>query len=276
MHPASVKATLPHLHVLPDESVLVSGDESKSDRYFVTFDNVPSEITALRFEALPDASLPKHGPGRIFYEGPFGDFQLSEFTATVDGAPVHFKAAAQSFASNPGGAAAAIDGSPLTSWSSTEVRANHTRPSSFPTSRCATSKHLSIEMLFEYYYAAGLGHFRISAATTPVAADRQVLPPEIDDLLIVPARAGTQLQQVALSRYFASIVPELEAARKKIRGSPRCGADLADEPGDVGATGRQSASDICPQAGRLPAARPNASKPGCSRCSAAGVENWPA
>ena len=83
--PRAAKRRLPHLHVLPDDSVLVSGDESKSDRTIVSFDNVPSEITALRLEALPDASLPKHGPGRIFYEGPFGDFQLSEFTATVDG-----------------------------------------------------------------------------------------------------------------------------------------------------------------------------------------------
>ena len=33
--------------VLPDDSVLASGDESKSDRYQVDFDNVPSEITAL-------------------------------------------------------------------------------------------------------------------------------------------------------------------------------------------------------------------------------------
>ena len=37
-------------------------------------------ITALRLEALPDDSLPKRGPGRIAYEGPFGDFFLSEFT----------------------------------------------------------------------------------------------------------------------------------------------------------------------------------------------------
>jgi Protein of unknown function (DUF1553)/Protein of unknown function (DUF1549)/Planctomycete cytochrome C len=216
LHPASVKATLPHLHVLPDDSVLVSGDESKSDRYFVTFDNVPSDITALRLEALPDASLPKHGPGRIFYEGPFGDFQLSEFTATVDGAPVHFKAAAQSFASNPGGAAAAIDGSPLTSWNVNGGQGKSHAAVFIPDKPLRNVKNLSVAMLFEYYYAAGLGHFRISAATTPVVADRQVLPPQIDDLLIIPAKSRNAAQKVALTRYFASIVPELEAAREKI------------------------------------------------------------
>ncbi len=29
-------------------------------------------------EAMTDASLPKRGPGRTYYEGPIGDFFLSE------------------------------------------------------------------------------------------------------------------------------------------------------------------------------------------------------
>ena len=217
LHPSAAKATLPHLRVLPDHSVLASGDESKSDRYQVVFDNLPGEITALRLEALPDASLPKHGPGRVFYEGPFGDFELSEFTATADGSPVHFKAAAQSFASNPGGAAAAIDGSPLTSWTVNGGQGKAHAAVFIPEKPLRNVKRLSVGMLFEYYYAAGLGRFRISAATSPVAADRQVLPPEIDDLLTIPSDRRSAEQRRALSRYFASIVPELEAARKEIR-----------------------------------------------------------
>ena len=34
---------------------------------------------------MPHDSLPRGGPGRIFYEGPFGDFFLSEITLTADG-----------------------------------------------------------------------------------------------------------------------------------------------------------------------------------------------
>ena len=275
LHPASVKATLPHLQVLPDDSVLVSGDESKSDRYFVTFDNVPSEITALRLEALPDASLPKHGPGRIFYEGPFGDFQLSEFTATVDGAPVHFKAAAQSFASNPGGAAAAIDGSPLTSWNVNGGQGKSHAAVFIPDKPLRNVKHLSVEMLFEYYYAAGLGHFRISAATTPVVADRQVLPPQIDDLLTIPAKSRTRMQK-------SSLVPLLCLDRARIGGgsqkdslSPRCGADAANQPGDVGATGRQSTPYICPQAGRIPPAH-RTRRARAAHLVRSGFEKWTA
>ncbi len=73
---------------------------SKSDRYEIQFDKLPSEITALRLDVLPDESLPEHGPGRVFYEGPFGDFQLSEWTAEADGATVRFKSATQSYAAN--------------------------------------------------------------------------------------------------------------------------------------------------------------------------------
>lgn len=216
LHPSAAKATLPHLRVLPDDSVLASGDESKSDRYEVVFDNLPSEFTALRLEALPDASLPKHGPGRVFYEGPFGDFELSEINATADGTPIHFQAANQSFASNPGGAAAAIDGSPLTSWTVNGGQGKAHAAVFVLGKPLRNVKRLSVGMLFEYYYAAGLGRFRISAATTPVAADRQVLPPEIDDLLTIPSDRRNAEQRRALSRYFASIAPELEAARKEI------------------------------------------------------------
>ena len=80
-----MKANMPRLAVLPDQSILASGDQTKSDRYEIVLENLPSDITALRLEAFPDASLPKRGPGRIFYEGPFGDFHLNELTATADG-----------------------------------------------------------------------------------------------------------------------------------------------------------------------------------------------
>jgi hypothetical protein len=216
LRPTSAKATLPHLRVLPDDSILASGDESKSDHYQLVFDKLPSEITALRFEALPDASLPKHGPGRVFYEGPFGDFELSELTAMVDGKPVHFKAATQSFASNPGGAAAVIDGNPLTSWSVNGGQGKSHAAVFMLDTPLHNAKRLSVDLLCEYYYAAGLGRFRLSAATSPVPTDRPVLPPEIDDLLTIASNRRNLDQRTKLTSYFASIVPELEKAREDI------------------------------------------------------------
>src|SRR5262249_13707340 len=90
LRPAKATAAVPFLTVLDDNSVLASGDMSKRDIYDLTFANVPRGVTALRLEVLPDESLPKRGPGRVFYEGPPGDFFLSELTLTVEGQPVKF------------------------------------------------------------------------------------------------------------------------------------------------------------------------------------------
>jgi len=44
---------MPLLTVLPDDSVLASGDITKSDTYDLTFRDVPKWVTAIRLEALP-------------------------------------------------------------------------------------------------------------------------------------------------------------------------------------------------------------------------------
>ncbi len=224
LHPARAKATLPHLAVLPDDSILASGDMSKSDRYEVQVDQLPAKITALRLDVLPDDSLPEHGPGRVFYEGPFGDFELSEWTAKCDGAPIHFKGATQSYAANVGGASAAIDGNPLTSWS---INKGQGKPHSaiFILDRpLENAKSLSVQMLFEYYYACGLGKFRISATDGMVPTDRRVMPAEVDQILAQPREQQRPEQRATLMRYFASITPGLDGPRKELR------AERAHEP----------------------------------------------
>ncbi|HET6326358.1 MAG TPA: PSD1 and planctomycete cytochrome C domain-containing protein [Planctomycetaceae bacterium] len=216
LHPHRAKANLPHLSVLADDSVLASGDMSKSDRYELQFDKLPAEITALRLDVLPDESLPEHGPGRVFYEGPFGDFQLSEWTAQADGRPIRFKAATQSYAANGAGAAAAIDGSPLTSWS---INKGQGRPHSaiFVLDQpLRGARSLSVRMLFEYYYACGLGKFRISGASGDVATDRRVLPADIDRILALPREQRNPGQRATLLKYFASITPSLDDRRKEL------------------------------------------------------------
>jgi hypothetical protein len=216
LHPDRAKANLPHLSVLPDDSILASGDMSKSDRYELQFDKLPSEITALRLDVLPDESLPGHGPGRVFYEGPFGDFQLSEWTAAVDGATVRFKSATQSYAANGGGAAAAIDGSPLTSWS---INRGQGKPHSaiFVLAQpLHGAKSLSVRMLFEYYYACGLGKFRILATNSSIPADRRVMPADVDQVLALPRERRTTDQQATLLRYFASITPAFGDRRNEL------------------------------------------------------------
>ena len=106
LRPVEAKSNMPRLEVLDDSSVFSSGDQTKRDVYDLKFRTDLKGITAVRLEVLPDERLPKHGPGRIFYEGPFGDFFLSEITVKADGKPVKLARA------SPKNAAGAIDGKP--------------------------------------------------------------------------------------------------------------------------------------------------------------------
>src|SRR5207253_1898819 len=139
-----------------------SGDMTKRDVYDLTFAEDLMGVTAFRLEALPDDSLPTRGPGRVYYEGPPGDFFLSELTLRADGTMIRFAKASHSFASSGSSAAAAIDGNTDTGWSINGGQGKrHTAVFSVAVPLSETKK-VSLQLLFEKYYAAGLGHFRIS------------------------------------------------------------------------------------------------------------------
>jgi hypothetical protein len=220
LRPTRATSNLPLLTVLDDGSVLASGDMSKRDVYDLTFRTGLMGITAVRLEALPDASLPKGGPGRVFYEGAFGDFFLSEVTLTADGRPVRLARASQSHAGNPTGARAAIDGDPLTGWN---IGGASGRPHAAVFNLAeplGTAGELRVSLLFERYYAAGLGRFRISVTTDP-RAEAHGLPADIEEQLLVPAERRTPAQRERLLHYYLSVAPELageRAAIDKVRG----------------------------------------------------------
>ncbi len=67
------------LKKLDDKSVLVSGAAEERDVYVITAKTDLKNITAVRVEALPDASLPKGGPGR----DPYGNFLLTGIEVEV-------------------------------------------------------------------------------------------------------------------------------------------------------------------------------------------------
>jgi mono/diheme cytochrome c family protein len=61
------------LKILDDKSILASGAKPEIETYAVTAKTDLKNIAALRIEAMPDASLPKGGPGR----DPYGNFLLT-------------------------------------------------------------------------------------------------------------------------------------------------------------------------------------------------------
>ncbi len=227
LRPTSVKANLPHLAVLDDNSVLASGDQSKSDTYDLSFRSDLHGITALRLEVLPDDQLPSGGPGRVYYEGPFGDFFLSEFRVMAGGKKLPLTKAASSFASGGATANKAIDGDPQTGWSINGGQARaHTAVFSFATP-LADATDLHVQMLFERYYSAGLGRFRISATTDTRPAPARDMPADVEDILLVPREKRTTNQRQRLLQQFLMTAPELAKERAEIE---RLRKQLPDYP----------------------------------------------
>ena len=206
--PVKAASNLPHLGIEPDGSVFASGDQSKRDIYSLAFKGSLEGIRAIRLEALPDDRLPNHGPGRVYYEGPAGDFFLSEFRASADGKPIRVTAAT-AIGANTGSITASIDGDPQTGWSINggQGRAN-TAVFRFDTP-LAKPVELDVELLFERYHAAGLGRFRISVTTDPRPVVARETPPEIERLLLTSSAKRTPADLEKLRQYHLRVAPEL-------------------------------------------------------------------
>ncbi|HEX4142321.1 MAG TPA: PSD1 and planctomycete cytochrome C domain-containing protein [Pirellulales bacterium] len=217
LRPATATANLPLLTVLDDDSVLASGDQSKRQVYDLSFQSDVGGVTAIRLEALPDDRLPQGGPGRVSYEGPFGDFFLSEITAAVGGQTAKFAVASQSFAGSTGGAEKAIDGDPQSGWSINGGQGkSHTAVFRFA-EPLPVSANLTIQLLCERYYAAGLGRFRISVTRDAREVTAHGWTSDVETLLLKPEPDYTAADREQLTAYYLSIAPELADARAEIK-----------------------------------------------------------
>ena len=216
LRPAEMKTTLPFLVPQDDGSVLAGGDITKSDTYDLTFRDVPGGITAVRLEVLPHESLPSGGPGMVYYEGAAGDFFLSEISLQADGKPARFDKAVQSFADGKFTAANAIDGDPQTGWSVKGAQGKANLAIFSLAAPTGDAKQLDLRLHFERYFAAPLGHFRVSVTTDHAAASASTRPADVEEALATPARERSAPQRETLLRYFLETAPELAAARKEI------------------------------------------------------------
>ncbi|MFO0844483.1 MAG: PSD1 and planctomycete cytochrome C domain-containing protein [Gemmataceae bacterium] len=215
LRPAEARGSLPLLTVQPDDSVFVTGDQSKSDTYDLTFRGDWKGITAIRLEALPDPRLPRRGPGRIYYEGPPGDFFLSELSLTADGQKVKLKDATQSHAKDGNTAQKALDGDQQSGWSIDGAQGK-AHQAVFRFDRPLAAHELRLKMLFERYYAAGLGRFRVWVTGDPRPAGASDLPTELEPPLLIEADKVTPEQTAALRRHFALTSSHTKKLREPI------------------------------------------------------------
>jgi Protein of unknown function (DUF1553)/Protein of unknown function (DUF1549)/Planctomycete cytochrome C len=213
LRPIEAKSNLPLLTIQDDDSVFVTGDQSKSDTYRLKY-RLTAAATALRLEVLPDDRLPRHGPGRVYYEGAPGDFNLSNFAVLVGGTKVKIAKATHSFANGGNSAAFAIDDNLQTGWS---IDGGQGRPhfAVFQFAEPLAAGEFELQMTFERYYASGLGRFSLTA-TTAKPPDARDATNEIEGLLLIPDGKLARGQRDQLLRHYLTTSPDLAKERQAI------------------------------------------------------------
>ena len=218
--PVNVKGSYPTLTIEPDNVIFVSGDYTKSDQYTVDFNGDWKGVTAVRVEVLPDERLPNNGPGRVAYEGPFGDFFMSDAKVFRGDEQLKFKSASDSFRSGGNNAAKAIDDDLQSGWSisggqgkSHNVVFAFENPLDF-------EGDLRLQMIFERYYASGLGKFRVWV-TRDADPKATTHPNDIRDTLLAlkedPSEAERVEHMKKLRKHYVSAATELAQELDEIR-----------------------------------------------------------
>lgn len=223
LRPSRWRTNLPKLELLADGSIFSSGDITKRDVFTLVFqlDDSQLPLTAIRLDVLPDERLPAGGPGRAYYEGRKGDFFLSELVAQHGGAPVKFVAPSHSYGKisiGSGNAAAAnvLDGNGSTGWSTAQREGaphqlvlNLAEPITEP-------GELQLELLFERHFAASLGRFRFSAASSETQAIANGLPRALEKRLANKAEEWSSEDLDMLRQFYLRTAPEFAESRKPI------------------------------------------------------------
>jgi hypothetical protein len=218
--PLSANSNSPTLTIQPDGSILGSGDITKADTYHITIATGSDPVTAIRLEALPDPSLPRHGPGMAYYEGPKGDFFMGEFRVMNGDQPVPIRTATHSYARNNFGGSAgaefAIDGDPQTGWSTAGGEGkSHEAVFILTNPITPANGQLSLDLIFGRHYACSLGRFRISITSTPDPT-ASTLDSETQRLLLVPDHQLSADDRATLRTAFLLSSPQLAFFRAQI------------------------------------------------------------
>ncbi len=231
LRPAEIKTNLTHIEQLEDGSLLASGDVTKSDTYDLKFNDTIKAVTALRLEVLPHDSLPGGGPGLAFYEGPKGDFFLSELHFLLSGVRQKVARAAQSFPNGKNGAVLTQDGNMSSGWTTSGALGQpHSAVFTFD-KPLDLDKNFALKMQFERHYACPLGRFRISVTTDTKPADSNFHSAELEAALLgaplgaqasslprasSPKPERSEPQRKLIFDAFLAEAPELAEARKEI------------------------------------------------------------
>jgi hypothetical protein len=206
-----------------DGSLLGSGKNPDKDTYTIAAQTKLKNITAIRLEALTDASLPGKGPGRAGS----GNFVLTEFKLSFTppgdkkAKRIALKNAQADFAQEGFPVANAIDNNPATGWAiAYELGKPHTaffelaQPLTLP-----AGATLTVTMAQEYTAKHTIGRFRLSLTDSPTLSLKGPPAPIVKILGIAPTQRTPQ-QKAEITSYYRSQDAELARLRQQAADHP--------------------------------------------------------
>ncbi len=209
---------------LDDKSLLVSGENPERDDYVIKARTSARNLSALRIEVLPDARLPRGGPGR----DPYGNFVLSSVTVSTNEQAAKIATArvdnnasffdvdrflkppkTMAVNDNPGG------------WSIDATRDQNERlprqmvlqfetPLLNPGELTVTLKH------FAGGLGQGLGRVRLSATNSADPMQVVRIPAAMKPVLAMPAAKRSERQTADVKKLFRDLSPLYKTERDRI------------------------------------------------------------
>ncbi len=220
LEPIEYSATSATLKKLDDHSLLASGEINPKEVYTITAKTNLTGITAIRLEALPDASLPRGGPGRDVY-GNFAltgfDVQISPSNHTDQKVPVVFVDA-----SSDDGPVKNLLRKDATGWKieATNDVLRMPRQAVFVTQ---TPLGNAGGTLFEIklnhnnpLVKQTIGRFRLSVTTASKPTNITNIAAKLRPLLNTPIEKRNEEEKARVSQYYLSIAPTLKASRERL------------------------------------------------------------
>ncbi len=200
-----------------DRSVTVKGETPDKDTYTVVARAPLAGITAFRLEAMDDAALPEKGPGR----SSSGNFVLTRFgvaTGAKAEAAVALVRAQADYSQDGHPIAQALDASAETGWA-IGAETGRTHIAVFQL-RAPLSPETPLTFTLDSssgYTQHTLGHFRLSATTSPNPWGSLAVPEPIRAILKTPGATRTAEQKKALEAFYRPLAHELDEPRERLR-----------------------------------------------------------
>jgi hypothetical protein len=239
---SAVSAKGATLQVLPDGSLLATGQSPPTDTFTIQVRTELAGITAFRLEVLPEPTASRSGPSRRGL--PPGNFLLSEFRVQAGGGAqptyVTLEDATANTEEKTGPVLKALDGNPKTGW---DVRApvGLDPVAVFPTREDVGSSG-GTQLTFTVDQLGGqqrtLAHFRLLATTAARPVFAVAPPPQVAQILATEEGNRTAEQTAQLTKYYRGLDPRrrsledavLEHARKAPAEPPARIHTLAENP----------------------------------------------